>query len=403
MTDYRFARRMARLQSSTVRDLLRLAARPGMLSLAGGLPAAELFDAQGLREATTAALDEHPGDCLQYGPTEGQPRLRVALSALMAERGIDAGDDNIVVTSGSQQALDLVARCLLDPGDTVAVENPTYLAALQVFSLAEARVQPIPGDADGLRVDALLALPPERLPRLVYLVPEFANPTGATLSLARRRALLEWAASKQVFVLEDDPYGALRTHGQASPPLAALAREVPGAAAWVGHASTLSKTVAPGLRVGWLALPPAMAEAVTRAKQALDLHTSSFAQEVCARYLASGRLAPHLHHIRTHYARRRDALATALQQHFGDNLHFRVPDGGMFLWARFDDGTDTRQLLDAAIARNVAFVPGDAFYPSAADPATLRLNWTAHDADALREAVSRLARAHARVTSGEPA
>ena len=395
MPDQPLARRLRRLQSSTVRDLLRLASRPGMLSLAGGLPAPELFDTEGLQAATASALADDPVACLQYGPTEGQPRLREALARLMRARGVDAGAHDVLVTAGSQQGLDLVARCLLDPGDTVAVEDPTYLAALQVFSLAEAELLPVPGDAAGMQVEALLELPRSRLPRLVYLVPEFANPTGASLSLPRRRMLLEWAAANGVLVLEDDPYGALRSRGEALPPLAAMARDLPGAAGCCGYASTLSKTVAPGLRVGWLVLPPLLAEAVTRAKQAMDLHTATFSQEICARYLESGRLDGHLPRIRSAYSRRRDVLAEALCETFGERLSFQVPDGGMFLWARFTDGTDTRRLLAAALAEGVGFVPGDAFQPRPGRRDRLRLNWTGHDEKGLREAVARLARAHA--------
>jgi 2-aminoadipate transaminase len=392
--DAPLSHRARSLRRSDVRDLLHHATRPGMISLAGGLPAAELFDVDGLRAAALEALDAAPATALQYGMTEGQPALRAALVAHLAARGIATDADALVVTTGSQQGLDLVARALLDAGDTVVVERPAYLAALQALSLCGPRFASIGVDDDGGRVAELAALEGGPAPKLVYVVPNFANPSGASMSATRRLELARWAARNQVFVLEDDPYGALRTHGEPIPSLVALAREVPGASRWVGQASTLSKTVAPGLRVGWLLLPPWLREAVVRIKQAADLHTSSFAQEVAARYLASGRLPAQLDRIRAEYARRRDALAQALREAFGDRLAFALPDGGMFVWGRFADGTDTRALLPLALERDTMFVPGDAFYVDAPDPATLRLNFSAAPPDRLREGVRRLAAAH---------
>ncbi|RPH42343.1 MAG: PLP-dependent aminotransferase family protein [Burkholderiales bacterium] len=383
------------MRRSDVRDLLRHAGLPDMISLAGGLPAAELFDVEGLRAATLAALDDAPASALQYGMTEGQPALREAIAALLAGRGIAAGAEDLVVTAGSQQGLDLVARALLDDGDAMVVERPSYLAALQAFGLASPRWCTIGVDADGGRVEDLDAACAGVRPKLVYVVPDFANPTGACMSVARRRALVRWALRHQVTVLEDDPYGALRTRGEPLPSIAALAGEVPGASRWIAQASTLSKTVAPGLRTGWLLLPPWLRDAVVRLKQAADLHTSSFAQEVARHYLASGRLPERLALVRAEYARRRDALADALHAGFGDRLALQVPDGGMFLWGRFTDGTDTRALLPHALERGTMFVPGDAFFVDAADPASLRLNFSAAPPERLREGARRLRAAHA--------
>jgi DNA-binding transcriptional MocR family regulator len=389
------SRRMRALRRSDVRDLLRHAGLPDMISLAGGLPAAELFDVEGLRAATLAALDDTPAAALQYGMTEGQPALREAIATLLGERGIVAGADDLVITAGSQQGLDLVARVLLDDGDAVVVERPSYLAALQAFGLASPRWCTIGVDAHGGRVEDLDAACAGLRPKLVYVVPDFANPTGACMSLERRRALVRWAVRHQVTVLEDDPYGALRTGGAPIPSIAALAAEVPGASNWIAQASTLSKTVAPGLRVGWLRLPPWLRDAVVRLKQAADLHTSSLAQETARHYLASGRLPARLAIVRAEYARRRDALAEALQSGFGDRLALQVPEGGMFLWGRFTDGTDTRALLPHALERGTMFVPGDAFFVDAADAASLRLNFSAAPPDRLREGARRLRDAHA--------
>jgi 2-aminoadipate transaminase len=383
------------MRRSDVRDLLHHATLPDMVSLAGGLPAAELFDVEGIRAATAAALDGAPTTALQYGMTEGQPGLREAVAGLLAGRGIVADADSIVVTAGSQQGLDLVARALLDDGDAVVVERPSYVAALQAIGLASPVWLSIGVDSQGGQVEDLESACAGRRPKLVYVVPNFANPSGACMSVARRVRLATWAARHRVFVLEDDPYGELRTRGEPLPSIVDLARSIPGASDWVGHASTLSKTVAPGLRVGWLLLPRWLQDAVVRLKQAADLHTSSFTQEVARHYLASGRLEARLAAVRTEYGVRCDALVDALAESFGERLSLQVPDGGMFLWARFTDGTDTRALLAHALERRVMFVPGDAFYVDAADPSALRLNFSASTPDRLREGARRLAAAHA--------
>lgn len=378
---------------SAIRALLADARRPGMISLAGGLPAPELIDAEGLRACADATLAEGPL-ALQYGPTEGQPALRMALARWMAARGVRVAPEEILVTSGSQQGIDLVARALVDPGDLVIVERPGYLAALQALRLTGARVATIGVDADGARVEELDAVVAAhgRAPKLVYLVPDFANPSGARLSLARREALVAWARDRRVPVIEDAPYAELRFAGDPMPSLAALA-QARGAADWVGHLSTLSKLLAPGLRVGWACLPAPLHEAVVRIKQACDLHTGSFAQEVAARYLDSGRLEPRLPAVRATYAARADALVAALRARFGDALAFEPPGGGMFVWARFTAPLDTTALLGRARDEGVIFVPGADFHAEHPDRSTLRLGYATVDPAALAEGVARLHRA----------
>lgn len=410
---YPFAARARDLKRSEIREFLRHAGAPGMISLAGGLPAAELFDRDGLAAASAAVLRERPAAALQYGMTEGQPRLREALTALMGERGINAAAnatagtsaaarDGLLVTTGSQQAIDLLARIFIEPGDTVVVERPCYLAAVQAFALAGARLRTLPTDADGAcveRLDDCLGDDGGPPPKFIYLVSTFANPTGATLSRERRLALLRWAVRHRVLVIEDDPYGELRFAGDAVPPLLALAAEVPGAADWCGYLSSLSKIVAPGLRVGWMQLPPAIAEQAGRVKQTLDLHTSSLAQEIAAAYLASGRLPAVLARARERYRTQAEALADALQRRFGERLQFALPEGGMFLWARFVDGTDSGALLPAALAQSVIYVPGAAFYADAPDCATLRLSYAGIPPEQAGEAAARLLRAVASAAS----
>jgi DNA-binding transcriptional MocR family regulator len=401
------ARRVAGARSSAVRDLLHDARRPGMLSLAGGLPAPDLFDIEGLRDAMAGVMADGPCEALQYGTTEGEPALRALLAQGLRERGLAGlADDAPLITTGSQQALDLVARALLEPGDGVIVERPAYLAALQVFALAQARCIGVPGDANGIDVAALPRAVEGRAPaRFAYVVSNFANPTGATLSLARRLAILEWAVANRVFVLEDDPYGALRVDGEQLPPLVALAARVPGAADWCGYVSSLSKVLAPGLRIGYAVLPAWLRAAVVRTKQALDLHTSTLNQAVAARYLATGRLAQRMPAMLDAYRARRDALCAALAQTFGGALQCSVPEGGMFVWARFTDGTDTARLLPLARDAGMIFVPGEAFYDDDPDRSSLRLSFSTATPAQLGEAVARLAAAHRRLREcrAEPA
>jgi 2-aminoadipate transaminase len=386
------SRNAAACRSSDVRDLLRLAASRDAISLAGGLPAPELFDVGGLRLATMAAIDTRGSSAFQYGPTEGDDRLRARLVERERAVGIDMQGRELLVTSGSQQALDLMARLLLDPGDVVLVQRPCYLAGLQVFQLAGATCIDIEDDDYGPRVDLLdraLQDAPGRV-KLLYLAPTYGNPSGRTIGEARRREILRWAVGVGVFVLEDDAYGALGTEGPPPPAMLALASEVDGAIDWCGRTSTFSKTVAPGLRIGWLVLPVALAQAVNRIKQAADLHTCTLSQALVLEYVNSGLVESRLSRIRTAYRSRRQALARALRSCFGSSLAFDEPDGGMFIWARFRDATDTRALLAHALQHRVAFVPGDAFHARDPDMQTMRLNFSHATEEQLEEAVKRL-------------
>jgi 2-aminoadipate transaminase len=396
--DYAFSARMHGVQSSIIRDLLKLAQSPGIISLAGGLPSPFTFDVEGIKSATEDVLARDPTRALQYGLTEGQPALRRELARLTASRGAAPLEANIVVTTGSQQGIDLMARLFVDPGDVVVVERPAYLAALQTFSLAQASVRTIDSDTGGACVediDAALdaAEAAGQKAKLIYVVANFANPTGATLGRERRLRLLRTAVARKVFVIEDDPYGELRSFGTVVPPLIALASEVPGAADWCGYLSTLSKVLAPGFRLGWLVLPPAVREQAAICKQGMDLHSSTFTQEVAASYLASGRLQARLPSIRAAYRERNEALAAALDRHLGGRLEYNRPDGGMFLWARLTEPVDASELLRHAIEEGMIFVPGSAFYADAPDRSTLRLSFATPSPAELDVAAQRLARA----------
>lgn len=382
------AARLRGVASSPVRDILALTARPGMISFAGGLPAPELFDAAGLRAAFDAVLsDGVAGRSLQYSTTEGDPRLRAAVAQRLSARGLDTDADDLLVTSGSQQALTLAASVLLEPGDRVLVEEPSYLAALQAFQLAGAEIVPVPCDGDGLLPDAAEELARRHAARLLYTVPTFHNPTGRTLPLARRLALAEAVARTRLWLLEDDPYGELRYRGEPLPPVAAL----PGAEDRTLALSTLSKVAAPGLRIGWVRAPGALRRPLAVAKQAADLHSSTVDQAAAARWLESTDLEAHLARLRREYGARRDALLAGLDAALpGGSSHSR-PDGGMFVWVRLPDGWDADALLPAALDRGVAFVPGAPFFAGAPDPATLRLSFTTHSPAEIAIGLARLA------------
>lgn len=381
------AGRLRDVASSPVRDILALTQRPGVISFAGGLPAPELFDAEGLREAfATALADDAARRTLQYSTTEGDPRLRAAIARRLGARGLPTEPDDVLVTSGSQQALTLVAAVLLEPGDVVLVEEPSYLAALQCFQMAGARLVPVPCDDDGLDPDALAALVRRERPKLLYTVPTFHNPTGRTLPLERRAAIAATAERLGLWIVEDDPYGELRYRGEPVAPIAVL----PGAQDRTIALSTLSKVLVPGLRIGWLRAPAGLRRALVVAKQAADLHTSTIDQAAAAHWLDTKDLDAHVAGLRAAYGPRRDALVAALGETLPAGSRWTQPDGGMFVWARLPGGWDAEALLRDALEREVAFVPGWPFYAGPPDRATLRLSFTTHTTAEIAEGMARL-------------
>lgn len=390
------AQRLAGVASSPVRDLLALIDRPEVISFAGGLPAPELFDLDGLRAAFDRVLSDGGRRHLQYAPTEGNPDLRALVAARMTARGLPTGAADLLVTTGSQQGLTLIAAALLDPGSVVAVEEPTYLAALQCFQLAGCRIVTVRSDRDGVDPAALAEVLATERPRLLYLVPTFANPTGRTLAEPRRAEVATLAAAHGVWVVEDDPYGELRYRGSAVPALAAQ----PGAGDHVFHLGSFSKIAAPGLRLGWVRTPPALRPALTVAKQAADLHTSTVDQAAAASWLAHTDLDRHVRGLREAYAQRRDAMMAAMPRTAPTGSTWTDPDGGMFTWVRLPGGVDTAALLPAALERDVAFVPGAPFFAGTPDPATLRLSFSTHTPDEITEGMRRLASV---LSNGRPA
>jgi 2-aminoadipate transaminase len=378
------AARLRGVKSSPVREILALTERPGMISFAGGLPAPELFDAAGMRAAFAAALaDGAAGRSLQYSTTEGDPALRAAVAGRLTARGLPTDADELLITSGSQQALPLIATVLLEPGDTVLVEEPSYLAALQAFQLAGATVVPVPCDDDGLDPEAAAALAGRHGARLLYTIPTFQNPTGRTLPLDRREALVALARRAGFWLLEDDPYGELRYRGEGLPALAALDGRVLSL-------STLSKIAAPGLRIGWVRAPEPLRRPLTIAKQAADLHSSTVDQAAAARWLQDVDLDERVAGLRRAYGARRDALLDGLGGALPPGSTHNRPDGGMFVWARLPDGWDAAALLERALEQQVAFVPGYPFFAGPPDTAALRLSFTAHPPDEIAEGLRRL-------------
>ncbi|WP_406332019.1 PLP-dependent aminotransferase family protein [Streptomyces sp. NBC_00203] len=382
------AARTTAIGGSAVREILAVTARPEVINFAGGLPAPELFDVEGIGAAFRDVLAEEPQRALQYSTTEGEPRLRAALAERTSVRGLVTAADDLLVTTGSQQALSLLATALLEPGDTVLVESPCYLAALQAFAFAGARVVAVPGDDDGIDPDALDALVIRERPKLLYTVPTFQNPTGRTLTGERRAAVARVAARRGLWIVEDDPYGELRFEGERVPWIASH----DGAGDRTVLLGSFSKVMAPGLRLGWLRAPAALRRACAVAKQAADLHTPTVNQLAAARYLADRDLDAHVARVAGVYRERRDAMLAGIGDALPAGSTWTRPEGGMFLWARLPDSYDTTALLPRVVEQDVAYVPGAPFYAGEPDPATLRLCFVTQTPEEIGEGLRRLRR-----------
>ncbi|MGW9632052.1 aminotransferase-like domain-containing protein [Agromyces sp. NPDC055520] len=377
---------------SPVRDLLALTEHPDVISFAGGLPAPDLFDLVGLRRSFETALADPAR--LQYSTSEGNPALREFIADRYSAQGLPTTRDEILITTGSQQALSLLALSLLDPGDTVLVERPSYLAALQAFTMAGARIVSVPMRAGGIDLDALGRAAEQHHPKLLYTVPTFQNPTGTSLDRATREGVTGLAATHGFRVVEDEPYRELRYSGE---PLPYLAAHSPDHVITVG---SFSKVLAPGLRLGWLRTRPDIHSTVVVAKQAADLHTSTVDQAAAALYVTGGGLETSLSRIRAAYGERRDAMLAALPQTLPAGSTWSTPHGGMFVWATMPPGHDTAHRLADAIEERVAFVPGAPFYSDRPDAATMRLSFTTYDPATIREGLGRLERSFARARPG---
>lgn len=376
------ARRAERLNPSTIRELLKLTERPGIISLAGGLPSADTFPVAALRQACDEVLARHGREALQYAASEGFGPLREWVAAELAAQGLQADAGRVLITTGSQQGLDLVAKVLLDPGSAVAVESPTYLGALQAFAPYEPAFAALDGDDEGPLPETLAD---HRWARFAYLLPNFQNPSGRCLSAARREALADAALDAGLPVVEDNPYGELWYDVPPPPPLAARLGEQ---AVYLG---SFSKVLAPGLRLGYLLAPPSLFNKLLQAKQAADLHTPSFNQRLVHTVLASGMLPAHVAATRERYRAQRDAMAAALAAHMPAGVHWQVPSGGMFFWLTLPGHVDATALLPQAVQAGVAYVPGSTFFPQGGQANTLRLSFVTVPPARIAEGVAALA------------
>ncbi len=390
---YAFATPFQTPAASPIRSLMSYAMRPGSISMAGGYPAQELFDIDGLTTASNQVL-ARLGACLQYSNIDGQASLRAELARLTAERGLACDPDTeLAVTGGSQQALALVSRVMLQPGDHAFIESPAFPNSVQALRYTGATVHPVASGPQGIDVDALDEMAARLKPKIVCVVASFSNPCGATISRQRRLRLLELAVKHRFLIVEDDPYGELRFSGEQVPPIAALAEGE--ARHWAVYISTMSKTMAPALRIGWLVAPAEVRRRCVGAKAADDMASSAWIQEVVAQYLANGRYQQHVPRIRAAYGARCDALAQALHKCLDGRVAFRKPEGGMFFWVRLNGEADATRLLPYAIEQGIVYVPGKAFYadPQQADLHAMRMSFATMNEGLITQGIERLARA----------
>jgi len=383
------AQRTERMQSSVIRELLKLTMLPDIISFAGGLPAPAAFPVRDFRDACRWVLDHDAEQALQYGPTEGYPPLKEYLIEAMAKYEIPAVQNNVLFTSGSQQALDFIGRVFLDEGDKIITGEPTYLGAIQAWDTYGPQYITVPLDEQGMRMDKLEeALEANPGVKFIYVLPNFHNPAGTTLPLERRLKLVALAAKHRAFIVEDDPYGELRYEGEDITPIYALHKEN------TIYLSTFSKTLAPGLRLGWMVAPERIMKRMVQAKQGADLHTSTLVQYVAYDICQRGLLRAHVRKIRQVYRERRDTMLAAMDEHFPPEVEWTRPLGGLFLWARMPESVDAQELLTIAVEEKVAFVPGQAFYPGGAGGHhSMRLNFSYSPPDIIEEGIERLGRA----------
>lgn len=388
----RYALRTQRMRSSVVRELLKLTEKPDIISFAGGMPAPELFPLKEFEDAVQRVLAEKGPRALQYGPTEGCREIREMIARHTARYGIVVEPENILITSASQQALDLLGKVFLNPGDGVVVDEPTYLGALQAWNMYQAQYFGVPMDDDGMRSDGL----EEAMragPKFLYALPNFQNPSGVTLSLERRRKMIDLADHYGVPIIEDDPYGQLRFEGEHLTPLFVLdaqARKGEQNGSNVIYLSTFSKTLAPGIRLGWIVAPAEVIGKLVQAKQGTDLHTSTLVQMVAYEIAHGGFLDKHVHLIRSVYKTRRDTILAALEKHMPKGVRWTKPQGGLFIWAVLPEHLDAAETLRRAVELGVAFVPGAAFYHHGLVKNCMRLNFSYAPPEKIQEGIQRL-------------
>jgi 2-aminoadipate transaminase len=385
-----FATRTQVMRSSAMRDLMAVTARPEVISLAGGLPDTSTFPPQTFAAQMTRIAQESAAEALQYGPTEGFRETVDCIIEVMGAEGMLPDPEDVIVTTGGQQAIDLICKALVDPGDAVICEAPTYPGAIPVFCSYEADTIQVDCDAEGMRIDELEAVLGRldgegRRPKFVYSVPTFQNPAGVTMSLERRRRLVELARSRELLVVEDNPYGLLRFGGEPLPPLYQL-----DGGDFVIYVGTFSKILSPGIRLGWAVAPPPVMDKIVLGKQAADLCTSTLTQYFVREYFGGGGWGQYVESLAEIYRSRRDAMLEALRQHFPPQASWTEPEGGIFIWATLPPYIDTSDLLAKALREDVAFVPGQAAYVDGSGHSSMRLNFSAGDEDEIREGIRRI-------------
>lgn len=386
--DKALARRTQRMTSSIIRETLKMMATPGMISLGGANPAPELFPLREFQEACRYVLEHEGSQALQYSVTEGYPPLKQYLMEKMHRYGVPAQQENILIVNGSQQALDLVGKVFIDPGDTILTDRPTYLGAIQAWTAYEARFVTVPLDEEGTRVDLMEDVLKREPVKFIYCLPNFHNPAGVTLSLERRQRLVDLAAKYGVFIVEDDPYGELRFEGEDITPVVVLHKEN------TVYLSTFSKTLAPGIRLGWIVAPDRVVSKLVQAKQGADLHTSIFTQMVANDICQRGILRQHVKVIRDTYKQRCDVMLDAMAKYLPAGITWTHPQGGLFLWVVLPEGVNAMEVLKSAVQEKVAFIPGFAFFPDGVSGQnTLRLTFATASPQMIEEGIRRLARA----------
>jgi len=392
--DHRYAQRTQRMTSSAIRELLKLTEDPEVISFAGGLPAPDVFPVEEFSAACGQVLKEWGAQALQYGSTEGYLPLREMIARHTGRYGISISADNILITSGSQQALDLIGKVFINPGDRILVEEPTYLGALQAWNAYGAEYVTVPMDENGMVTEALENALRSGV-KFIYVLPNFQNPTGVTLSLHRRQELIEIADRYGVPIIEDDPYGQLRYEGENLPSIVSMDNEFRrnGGVDYRGNViylSTFSKTLAPGLRLAWVVAPTPVIRKLVQAKQGADLHTSTFNQIVAFEVGRGGFLDRHIWLIRRVYGERRNIMLDAMEELFQPGVSWTKPQGGLFLWGMLPKGMDTSEVFKIAVARKVAFVPGTSFYALGGGENTMRLNFSYSNPDQIQIGIERL-------------
>lgn len=386
ITHWPFAKHASSLKANAIREILKISSRPGLINFAGGLPAGELFPETHLKAAAERVFEEHGVKALQYSITQGIVELREAIAELISTPDVKFNSDIIQITTGSQQALDLIGRAFIDPGDYIMTEAPTYLGALSAFNFYQARYCTVPMDAEGMIVEEAEEAIRKCKPKLIYVVPNFQNPSGITMSGKRREMLVEIAAKYQIPIIDDNPYGELRYSGEPAPSLKTLGGNA------VVSLGTFSKIISPGVRLGWVAACPEAVGMIERVKQSADLHSTTFTQYLIYEYIKAGHLHNHIELIKEAYRKRRDVMLNTMANEFPQDVKFTRPEGGLFLWVTLPEGQSATELFKKAVDAGVAFVPGKSFYPHEDNDRDFRINFCHPSEENIIEGIRRLAK-----------